>query len=71
MTKKRSSEIFAVKMEIFSEKNVILVGEKFFRLPQTRRQVFATGQMYSVPMKTVEMVILLMLMHHDDVDDDA
>ena len=34
MTKKRSSEIFAAKMEIFSEKNVILVGEKIFRPPK-------------------------------------
>ena len=34
MTKKRSSEIFAAKMEIFSERNVILVGEKFFRPPK-------------------------------------
>jgi len=40
---KRSSEILSVKMEIFSEKNVILVGEKFFRPPQTRHQVSATG----------------------------
>ena len=34
MTKKRSSEIFAAKMEIFSEKIVILVGEKFLRPPK-------------------------------------
>ena len=32
-------------MEIFSEKNVILVGEQFFRPPQTRRQVSATDDM--------------------------
>jgi len=34
MTRKRSSEIFAAKMEIFSEKNVILVGEIFFCPPK-------------------------------------
>ena len=33
MTKKKSSEIFAAKMGIFSEK-VILVREKFFRPPK-------------------------------------
>ena len=44
MTKKRrSSEIFAGKMEILSEKVVILLGEKFFRPPQTWRQVSATA----------------------------
>jgi len=44
MTKKRSSEILGVKMEIFSGKNrhpEILVREIFFRPPQTRRQVSA------------------------------
>ena len=30
-------------LDIFSEKNVILVREKFFRPRQTRRQVSATG----------------------------
>jgi len=46
MTKKRSSEILAVEMEIFPEKDghsEILVSEKNFRPPQTRRQVSATG----------------------------
>ena len=46
MTKNRSSEILAVKMEIFSEKkrnSEILVREDFFRIPQTRRQVSSTG----------------------------
>ena len=34
MTKKMSSEIFAPKMGIFSEKNLILVREKVFRPPK-------------------------------------
>ena len=34
MTKKRSSEFFAAKLEIFSEKPVILVREHFFRPPK-------------------------------------
>src|SRR6218665_3563147 len=34
MTKKRSSQIFAAKMGICSEKIVILVGEKNFRPPR-------------------------------------
>jgi len=42
MSKNRSSEKFAAKMGIFMKKNVILVREKCFRLPQTRRQVSAT-----------------------------
>src|SRR6218665_3039384 len=48
MTKKRSSEILGVKMEIFSGKNCnseILVRENFFPSPQTRRQVSAAGLM--------------------------
>ena len=48
MTKKRSSEILAVKMEIFSEKkrhSEILVCEKI-SVPQTRRQVSATDTRY-------------------------
>jgi len=35
--------MFAAKMEIFVRKIVILVGQNFFRPPQTRRQVSATG----------------------------
>ena len=58
MNKKRSSEIFGAKMEIFSENNVILVGEKFFRLPQTRRQVSAT-------------VVTLNAVHHDTPPDNC
>jgi len=44
MTKKRSSEILAVKTEIFSEKNVIQKSwsANKFSVPQTRRQVSAT-----------------------------
>ena len=45
MTKKRSSEIFAAKMEIFHQKSVIQkswVRRKYFPSPQTRRQVSAT-----------------------------
>ena len=44
--KKMSSEIFALEMEIFPEKNVIQINlgsRKIFRPPQTRRQVSATG----------------------------
>jgi len=46
MTKKRLSEIFAAKMEIFPPKNVIKkswVRRKNVSSPQTRRQVSATG----------------------------
>ena len=46
MTKKRSSEIFGEKMEIFFGKNVIQKSwgpRKKFSSPQTRCQVFATG----------------------------
>src|SRR6218665_1134295 len=42
MTKKRSSEIFAAKMKIFSEKRHP-GRRKNFLFPQTRRQVSATG----------------------------
>ena len=48
MTKKRPSEILAVKWGIFFRKNrhsEILVREKNFRPPQIRRQGSATGQM--------------------------
>jgi len=48
MSKERSSEIFAAKMNIFPEKNLILVREKCFRPPQTRRQVSATGLKYAL-----------------------
>ena len=44
MTKKRSSEILGVKIDIFPWKrrhSEILVREKIFRPPQTRRQVSA------------------------------
>jgi len=44
MTKKRSSEIFGVKMEIFLLKKVIqkfCPRTNFFRSAQTRRQVSA------------------------------
>jgi len=41
MTKKRSLEIFAAKMEIFSEKRH-LGRREIFPSPQTRRQVSAT-----------------------------
>ena len=34
MSKKRSSEIFGVKIEIFSGKSVIQVREKIFRPPK-------------------------------------
>src|SRR6218665_3864786 len=45
MTKKRSSEILAVKMEFFSEKSSFrnFGPRKFFPSPQTRRQVSATA----------------------------
>src|SRR6218665_1531382 len=45
MTKKKSSEIFAVKMDIFSEKDVIQKSwsAKNLSVPQTRRQVSATA----------------------------
>src|SRR6218665_959946 len=45
MTKKMSSEILALKMEIFSQKNPSfgkLGARKNFSSPQTRRQVSAT-----------------------------
>ena len=44
MTKKRSSEIFGVKIEIFFLKKVIekfLVREEIFPSPQTRRLAYA------------------------------
>jgi len=42
MTKKRSSEIFAAKMEIFVRKKRHL-GRRKYSVPQTRRQVSATA----------------------------
>jgi len=44
MTKKKSSEILSVKIDIFSWKNLIQKSwsAKFFSVPQTRRQVYAT-----------------------------
>ena len=43
---KRSSEIFAAKLEIFSEKKRHLGRRKFFPSPQTRRQVSATAAVH-------------------------
>jgi len=41
------------KLEIFSEKNVILVGENFFRPPQTRRQVPPLSSTITIKQKII------------------
>ena len=65
MTKKRSSEIFGVKTEIFSGKNVIQKSWSTRNLfsvpPQTRRQVSATGWS-----KAQQIYIYVSLSHNFD-----
>src|SRR6218665_3129101 len=56
MTKKRSSEILGVKIEIFLRKKRRLGPRNFFRSPQTRRQVSATAfnsSCYIITIKTI------------------
>ena len=53
MTKKRSSEIFTLKMEVFPEIGL----RKFFWVPQIRHQVSAHGPIYVILLQIVCTII--------------